>query len=175
MAESFQATTAVLDKNVFDFGYHIADSIPAVWKVSVAREYQMIQAGQTVNIVVHICDNMSTYGRRYPFNPAVYPVMILFDPLGNVIGPYEGYTFDPFASDALTMDTIATLADFFTTAQIGTGQYSFTYTTHDDALPGLYSSRFFAVNGTAQMWTRKQGVYTILDPLDRYTGALPHG
>jgi hypothetical protein len=135
-------TTAVLDKNVFDFGFHSVDTLPTVWKISVAREFQQIQAGQTIGITVHIMDTTTTYGRRYPFNPGEPPTMTLYDPEGTVI-----------------------IGSPFSMSQLDTGVYTYIYPSQETDPLGLYTAQFHASNGAASMITRKHGVFTLLDPL----------
>jgi hypothetical protein len=137
----FQQTTAVLDRNVFDFGFHIADTLPTVWKISVAREFQQIQAGQTIGITVHIMDTTTTYGHSFPFNPGVPPTMTLYDPEGVVI-----------------------LGSPFSMSQIGIGVYTYIYASQVTDPLGIYTAQFHASNGSVQMITRKSGVFTILEP-----------
>jgi hypothetical protein len=157
-------TTAVLDKVVFDFSYDIVDVLPVVYKVSVPREYQKVHAGQSVAITIHIIDNMTTYGRRYPFNPIEQPVMTLYSPSDEQLG------------NPVNMSNIGTGIYTYTWQTYSTGKsqspildgnvYDETpFDTIGDYVPGPYSARFSARNGSAIMITRKHVVFTILSPL----------
>src|SRR5262245_41813117 len=134
-------TTAPLDIVVFDFSFDVADILPVVWRIGVEEVYRFIQAGQSVAVTVHIIDNMTTFGRRYPYNPSIPPTMSVYYPDGTLV------TGSPFSMANLTI-----------------GIYTYTYNTQQSDPLGLYTATFHTINGTASMYTRKAGIFTILEP-----------
>lgn len=130
-------TTAVFDINVFDFTFDIVDTIPALLKVVVEREYRTVAPGQAVEVVIHLIDNMTTPGRRYPFTPAELPTIQIYDPLD-----------------------ISILAET-NMRQVGDGIFTYTYQTTTNHIVGPYSAIFRCTNGTAMMVTKKHIIFTI--------------
>lgn len=131
------ATTAVLDSNVFSFGFDIIDVIPALLKVVVEREYHHIAAGQAVDTVIHLVDTITTPGRKYPFTPAEAPTIQIYDPL-----------------DISILAATAML-------QIGEGIFNYTHQTTTSYILGSYSAIFRCTNGTRDMITKKHVIFTI--------------
>lgn len=131
-------TTAVFDSNVFDFAFDIVDIIPALLKVIVEREYSAIAAGQAVETVIHLIDNMTTPGRSYPFTPVVPPTIEIYGPLDTSV----------LAATAMR--------------QVGDGIFSYSFQTVSSTHPvGHYSALFRCTNGDKTMVTKKHVIFTI--------------
>lgn len=130
-------TTAVLDSNVFDFAFDIVDVIPALLKVVLEREYRAIAAGQAVETVIHLIDNITTPGRQFPFTPVVPPTIEIYSPTDTVI----------LAATAMR--------------QIGDGIFTHSHQTTTGYAVGPYSSIFRCTNGDKTMVTKKHTTFVI--------------
>lgn len=130
-------TTAVLDINVFSFGFDIVDIIPALLKVIVEREYRHIAPGQAVETVIHLIDNMTTPGKRYPFTPANLPTIEIYSPL-----------------DVVTLAAT-------NMPQIGDGIFTYSHQTTTAYITGAYSAIFRCTNGAKDMVTKKHVIFTV--------------
>jgi hypothetical protein len=130
-------TTAVLDPNVFSFAFDIVDIIPALLKVVVEREYKKIAPGQAVETIIHLVDNMTTPGRRYPFTPIDPPTVEIYSPIDTVI----------LAAVAMR--------------QVGDGVFSYSHQTTTGYISGDYSAIFRCSNGDKDMVTSKHVIFTV--------------
>lgn len=162
MAE-YSKTTAVLDINVFDFAYHIANTVPTLHKVIVDPLHKKIMAGQSVPVSCQIMDVHSIPGRRFLFNLTQMPTITLYNPLNERMFP-PIYMFQ---------SSVGTYSYIFNTSALPTGPFDRSVFDEDvdfDVtqstfvyIPGAYSAVFTAVNGTVYMKTAKHVVFTVLD------------
>ena len=123
--------------DAFDWSFMVMDIVPTFNKVIVEREFQAVEAGQAITLVINIQDIMTTLGQRFNFNPGTTPQVEIYNP--------DGTTKVAFANMNFVL----------------TGIYNYQHQTVSSDQKGDYLARFKAVNGTMTGLSDKMRVFRV--------------
>ncbi len=126
------------DWNSFSWGFAIMDVIPTVNKAIMEREFQKVEAGQAVALIINLQDIMTSPGQRFNFDVTTQPQIEIYNP-----------------------DNTTKVA-FVNMNHIGqVGYYNYQHQTLTTDFTGIYTARFKSVNGTMTCLTDKMVVFEI--------------
>lgn len=152
------------DWNSFSWGFAMMDAIPTVNKTIIEREFQRVEIGQAIALIINLQNIMTSPGQRFNFDVFTPPQVEIYNPDNTVKVPFAdmnhigqvgyynyqhqttlggtfGGGFDPLSFDPLSFAT--------TTFIIAADQ------------TGIYTARFQAVNGTMTCFTDKMVVFEV--------------
>lgn len=125
--------SVVFDSSIFDalFG------VPALFKVTLEREYKKITPGQAVSFSIKITDDSSTPGHKTLFNTATMPQVQIYNPDHSI------------------------KVAFTNMINSGVGVYRYDYQTLINDAKGTYTAAFKAINGDKTMLTLPVALYEV--------------
>ena len=123
----------VFDEAMFDASWQT----PSMFKVSIEREFVRVVVGQSVPVVLYICESSSTIRNKILFDPATVPQVEMFNP--------QGFTIV-----------------FANMINMGMGIYKYTYTVQVGDPVGIYTAAFRATNGDKTMQTTRLALFEVI-------------